>query len=46
MYAPAHMIVGADAHIGPADRTVFTAIFGESDGFQWGDVGIDPYAPI
>ena len=36
-------IVGADAHIGPTDRTVFTAIFGESDGSQWVDVGIDPY---
>ena len=37
------MSVGADAHIGPADRTVFTEIFGESVTSQRADVGIGPY---
>ena len=35
--------VGADAHIGPAKRTVFTEIFRKSVIAQWVDVGIDPY---
>ena len=38
--------VGVDAHIDPANGTVFTAIFGEFDGAQWGDVGIAPYANL
>ena len=35
--------LGADAHIGPAKRTVFTEIFRKSVIAQWVDVGIDPY---
>ena len=38
--------VGADAHIGPADCTVFQKIFGEFVDVKWGDVGIAPYAKI
>ena len=30
-------------HIGPADYTVFTGIFGEFVTSQWADVGIGPY---
>ena len=43
--SPANSIlpVGADAHIGPAKRTVFTEIFRKSVIAQWVDVGIDPY---
>ena len=41
VYRQAH--VGADAHIGPAKRTVFTEIFRKSVIAQWVDVGIDPY---
>ena len=40
------MFVGVDAHIDPAVRTVFTEIYGENDGSQWGDVGIAPYAMV
>ena len=36
--------VGVDAHIDPACKSDFTEIPGESDGTQWGDVGIAPYA--
>ena len=36
--------VGGDAHIDPAERTVFTEISGEFATSQWGDVGIAPYA--
>ena len=45
MKSPANSIlpVGADAHIGPAKRTVFTEIFRKSVIAQWVDVGIDPY---
>ena len=35
--------VGADVHIGPADYTVFTEIFGEFVTSQRADVGIGPY---
>ncbi len=35
-------IVGADAHIGPAECTVFTEIFGEFVTSQRADVGIGP----
>ena len=38
------MFVGGDAHIDPAERTVFTEISGEFATSQWGDVGIVPYA--
>ena len=38
------MFVGVDAHIDPAERTVFTEISGEFAASQWGDVGIAPYA--
>ena len=37
--------VGGDAHIAPANRTVFTESFGKSVIAQWVDVGIDPYEP-
>ena len=37
------IFVGADAHIGPAERTVFSVIFGEFVTSQWADVGIGPY---
>ena len=42
-YAPAHFSVGADALIGPADRTVSTEIFGEFVTSQRADEGIGPY---
>ena len=35
--------VGADAHIGPAECTVFSKICGEFVTSQWADVGIGPY---
>ena len=35
--------VGGDAHIAPANRTVFTESFGKSVIAQWVDVGIGPY---
>ena len=35
--------VGVDAHIDPADCTVFTEICGEFVIAQWADVGIGPY---
>ena len=35
--------VGDDAHIVPANKTVFTETFGEFDGALWVDVGLDPY---
>ena len=34
--------VAADAHIGPADCTVFQKIFGEFVDVKWGGVGIAP----
>ena len=34
---------GVDAHIDPANRTVFMIISGEYDGTRRGDVGIAPY---
>ena len=37
------IFVGADAHIGPAERTVFSVIFGEFVTSQWADVGIGSY---
>ncbi len=38
------LCVGDDAHIVPANKTVFTETFGEFDGALWVDVGIDPTA--
>ena len=43
-YSFSGMFVGGNAHIDPAERTVFTEISGESATSQWGDVGIAPYA--
>ena len=43
-YSFSGMFVGVDAHIDPAERTVFTEISGEFAASQWGDVGISPYA--
>ena len=40
------IFVGADAHIGPAERTVFSVIFGEFVTSQWADVGIGPYRAL
>ena len=40
------IFVGADAHIGPAERTVFSVIFGEFVTSQWADVGIAPYRAL
>ena len=37
------LCVGDDAHIVPANKTVFIETFGELDGALWVDVGIDPY---
>ena len=37
------MIVGADAHIAPADCTVFTEIFGEFATSRWADRVVGPY---
>ena len=42
----AHLTVGADAHIGPAECTDFTGISGEVVTSQRADVGIDPYNPV
>ncbi len=33
-------------HIAPAKESGFTEIFGEFDGVQRADVGIDPYAEL
>ena len=41
--AAAHLFVGADAHIGPTECTIFTKIFGEFAASQRADVGIGPY---
>ena len=40
--AAAHLFVGADAHIGPTECTIFTKIFGEFAASQRADVGIAP----
>ena len=44
--APAHLVVGADAHIGPTECTIFTKIFGEFAASQRADVGIGPYTEM
>ena len=41
--APVHSFVGVDAHIDPADRTVFTRICGEFVTSQWADRVVGPY---
>jgi hypothetical protein len=41
--ASAHSIVGADAHIGPAEQTAFTEIYGEFAASQRADAYIGPY---
>ena len=38
--------VRVDAHIAPAKKSGFTEIFGEFDGAQRVDVGIDPYTDL
>ena len=38
--------VGADAHVGPAECTVLTEIFGTFVTFQRADVGIGPYNQV
>ena len=40
---PARMVVGVDAHIDPAERTLFTEIYGKFATSQRADVGIGPY---
>ena len=40
------IVVGADAHIGPADCAVFTEICGEFVTSQRADVGIGPYKQV
>ena len=40
----AHLCVGADAHIGPAEYSVFTVFFGEFETSKRADVGIGPYS--
>ena len=41
--AISHLSVGVDAHIDPAERTVFAGILGEFAVSQRADVGIGPY---
>ena len=43
LHALVHMIVGADAHIGPADCTVFTEICGEFATSRWAGRVVGPY---
>ena len=40
--AAAHLFVGADAHIGPTECTIFTMIFGEFAASQRADAHIGP----
>ena len=44
--ASAYPFVGADAYIGPAERTVFTEIYGEFATSLRAEVGIGPYDDI
>ncbi len=44
--AAAHLFVGAYAHIGPTECTIFTKIFGEFAASQRADVGIGPYTEM
>ena len=43
LHALMRMIVGADAHIAPADCTVFTEICGEFATSRWADRVVGPY---
>ena len=43
---PAHMVVGVDAHIDPAECSVLTEISGEFATPQRADVGIGPYSQV
>ena len=43
-YALTRLAVEADAHIGPAECTVFTGIYGEFVTSQWADRVVGPYA--
>ena len=45
-YALTRLIVGADAHIGPAKYADFTVICGEFVTSQEADVGIGPYEQV
>ena len=38
--------IDADAHIGPAEQTAFTEIYGEFAASQRADVGIGPYEQV
>ena len=42
-YALTRLAVEADAHIGPAECTVFTGIYGEFVLSQWADRVVGPY---
>ena len=42
-YALTRLAVEADAHIGPAECTVFTGIYGEFVTSQWADRVVGPY---
>ena len=39
-------VVGVDAHIDPAERTLFTEIYGKFATSQRADVGIGPYKTL
>ena len=43
---PARMVVGVDAHIDPAERILFTEIYGKFATSQRADVGIGPYKTL
>ena len=42
--AAAHLFVGADAHIDPAECTVFMEVFGKSVTSRWADRVVGPYS--
>ena len=42
-YALTRLAVEANAHIGPAECTVFTGIYGEFVTSQWADRAVGPY---
>ena len=41
---PARMVVGVDAHIDPAECTVFMEVFGKSVTSRWADRVVGPYS--
>ena len=43
LHVAAAYAVGVDAHIDPAERTLFTEIYGKFATSQRADVGIGPY---